>query len=498
MKHLETIMEIPLDEFGIHPEALRFQSKVNFDKIELTFKYFGQQQPVFYVTRGNQKLIIDGQIRCLVAKSLNKPTLKGIEVNVPDEEVRDYRIRMNQKVKPSVAETCHNVEHLLNLIGTSQGKKRDLLQLDTIEINKMELKEIPTDIYKLICILLDLDFKSSNLRKLMFVFYAEQESLEAKKMGVIDLIDKGEISIHKAYKLLTSKKEKEAKAEVRRLNTIVGRNTDVWYQLHNKSSMIMDEVPNESCTLCIDSHPYFQLRDYRNQDNLRHGKESTVSDYVKNFVAFCKEKREKLKPGGVLVTIIGETYRDGYKGICSKVEVALEEDGWELLDVNIWEKSNGKYTPHPLRFVNSYERIIVAKKPGGETYFEEVMRKSSVNDYSIKKTSNGGVYIAAPESCITNVIKSSTHNPVEFKDVDDQFEHDAPCPVEIYKKFISAYSKPGDTIIDSFIGSGTCGIGLTMGRNVIGYDVDPKSIEFSQKRFDKFIEEKDSQLQLAA
>jgi site-specific DNA-methyltransferase (adenine-specific) len=106
--------------------------------------------------------------------------------------------------------------------------------------------------------------------------------------------------------------------------------------------------------------------------------------------------------------------------------------------------------------------------------------------------------MASPESCITNVIKSSVHNPSEFKEVDDQFQHDAPCPIEIYRKFLMAYSKPGQTILDGFVGSGSVGIGLTLGRNIIGFDVDPESIEFCQKRFEKFIEDKQNQLQLAA
>jgi DNA modification methylase len=498
MKSLSSIIEIPLDELEIHPAVTQFQTTVNLHKIQLTFKYFGQQQPIHFVKRGDKNQIVDGLLRFLAAKSSGANYLKGVQVEMSDSEVRDYRIRMNQKVKPSVLETCHNVEHLLNMVGSSQGKKRDLLKLDSIDISPDDIGDFCPDRYELICTLLDLDLKGSTLRKLMFVFYAEQILSIEKKTGVLDLLDKSEISIHKAYKLLKGKKEKIEKSEVRKLAMIEDQNTNVWYQLYNKSSMIMNEIEDNSVDMCIDSHPYFQLREYRNQDELSHGQEKTVKEYVDNFVKFCQEKRKKLKPGGVLVTILGETYREGYQLVCSRVEVALADDGWEPVDCNIWEKLNGKYTPHPLRFVNAYERIIVVKKPGGETHFEEIMRKSSTEGYEIKKTSSGGYYMASPESCITNVIKSSVHNPSEFKEVDDQFQHDAPCPVEIYRKFLLAYSKPGQTILDTFVGSGSVGIGLTLGRNIIGFDVDPESLEFCQKRFEKFIQDKQNQLQLAA
>jgi DNA modification methylase len=84
--------------------------------------------------------------------------------------------------------------------------------------------------------------------------------------------------------------------------------------------------------------------------------------------------------------------------------------------------------------------------------------------------------------------------------VDNDFQHDAPCPEKIYEYFIKAYSKPGDIICDGFVGSGTIGIGLSMGRNVIGYDVDPVSIKFAKKRFDKILKEKEapSVLRIAA
>jgi site-specific DNA-methyltransferase (adenine-specific)/site-specific DNA-methyltransferase (cytosine-N4-specific) len=258
-------------------------------------------------------------------------------------------------------------------------------------------------------------------------------------------------------------------------------------------------VPDESISLCIDSHPYFGLRKYPNQNELCHGQEKTVEEYIANFIKFCREKKKKLKKGGVLVTIIGETYKGGYKGICTKVETALVQDGWIILDVNIWVKKNGKYTPHPHRFINSYERIIVAYKPGANPSFNEVNRNSSTGKYVMKPTSSGGAYLATPKSCITNVIETAVHNLNELTVIDSNFKHEAPCPEAIYRVFIEAYSQVGDFVLDSFIGSSTAAVGLEMGRSIIGYDVDPESIEFSQKRCEEFLKKyEQNQLSQAA
>ena len=122
------------------------------------------------------------------------------------------------------------------------------------------------------------------------------------------------------------------------------------------------------------------------------------------------------------------------------------------------------------------------------------MRKSSTEGFKVKPTSSGGHYLATPQSCITNVFTTSVHNTKELKVVDQDFQHDAPCPEKIYEIFIEAYSRPGETILDGFIGSGTAAIGLAIGRNVIGYDVDPVSIEFTKKRCEDFLKKSEQKL----
>lgn len=131
----------------------------------------------------------------------------------------------------------------------------------------------------------------------------------------------------------------------------------------------------------------------------------------------------------------------------------------------------------------------MAYKPGAEPNFQTVYRKGSVEEFQTKKTSTGGVYVASPKTCITNLITTSVHNGKELRIIDPEFRHDAPCPEQIYEIFIEAYSKVGSTVLDSFVGSGTSGVGLKMGREIIGYDIDPLSIQFSKKRFEKFLNE---------
>jgi DNA modification methylase len=491
------VKKVRVSDLEIHPKISPIIQEKNLSMMNYTMKTFGQNKPLSIVVRDGKKYVVDGTSRAIVADSLGLEFLNCEVLEISEEEILEWRIRTNQKIKTSMIEKCLEIENFLNILGKSQGKKREALGFQNQDSDE-EFGLAGKDRFQIACVVLGLDVKPSTLRKLMHVFWEEYYS--EKNTGTLKLLDEGKISISKAYDLLNVKETKSEKSENFKRLDFESKSLDVNYKLYNTSSMNMEAVEDNSVNLFTDSHPYSQLRLYRNQDILSHGQESTVKEYVSNFVKFCREKRRKLVPGGVMDTVLGETYRNGYQGVCSKVEVALEEDGWELIDVNIWEKSNQKYTPHPLRFVNAYERIIVARNPGGESYFQEVMKKSSTKDYKATKTSNGTFYMASPESCISNVFRTSVHQSSELRVVDNDFQHDAPCPEKIYEYFIKAYSKPGDTICDGFVGSGTIGIGLSMGRNVIGYDVDPVSIKFAKKRFDKILEEKNttSVLRIAA
>lgn len=495
---MKQIIRVPLSELQIHPLVLEIKCYKPNQFMVFSMKHYGQKTPVVVILRKGKYYIIEGGHRYYSAiEAGNIDTLECDVIDIPDSEILDTRITYNQKTKVHTYEICTNIEHMLGLMGNDQGKRNDLLGNENFD-EEDEFGTAGKDKFEIACMNSGLTFSGRTLRKLMAVHEFEKGERDLK---LIEGIDSGKLSIDKAYKLMKSylEKSKEDEAPVVPLPTLYENELNqVSYRLFNKSSMVMDEIENESIDMFLDSHPYKSLRKYRNQIGLRHGEEKTVDEYVTNFKLFCREKWRKLKRGGVLVTILGETYQGGYNGVCTAVETALKEDGWEILDVVIWVKQNQKYAPHPYRFVNSYERIIVLKKKGADPYFKEIKRKSSTGDYKVKPTSSGGFYVASPETCISNVITTSVHNPVEFSEVDKEFRHQAPAPEDIYKIFIEAYSKPNDTICDGFAGSGTIGVGLSMGRNVVAYEIDKESYSFCKDRFEKYMSKNQSEIQLAA
>lgn len=495
MKNLQIIR---LSELEIHPLVLELTIQTENPSFVFSLKDDGQNTPIVVVKRDRVYFIIDGVHRYKAAVKLgNFESLECEVLDIQDDEIVNKRINCNQKSRVHTLEVCRNIEHILGLIGSEQGKRYDLLGNKNLE-DENEFGSAGKDRFEKACVLSGLKFSARTLRKLMAVYDFEKED---NILDLINGISDGKLSIDKAYKLMRSYLDKsgQSESEDNSLPSILeNKINDVSYRLFNESSMCMEKIDDQSVSLFIDSHPYLQLRKYRNQVGLRHGEEKTLEEYVSNFVLFCKEKWKKLKPGGVLVTILGETYKGGYNGVCTAVETALKNEGWEIIDVVIWVKQNQQYAPHPLRFVNSYERIIVLRKPGADTFFKEVKRESSVGEYKIMPTSGGGYYVATPETCIPNVIITNVHNPVEFSEVDKDFRHQAPAPVQIYSVFIDAYSKPGDIICDGFAGSGTIGVGLSMGRNVIAYEIDKESYKFCKDRFEYYMSKNNIELPMAA
>jgi DNA modification methylase len=492
LRHESQVFVLPLEDIRIHPEVLKVISPKKMDQIEFIMKTEGQKIPVYGNFIDGVFYITDGVVRYEVAKKLGLKDLICLVNEVPSQDVIKDRLIGNQRTNMSYKEMAKCAEHYLGMIGMSQGKKRDMLGFGDFDNNK-NYGIVGMDRFQLVSYLMNLSIGASSLRKLMAVKWYEEENSD-NKFGLMEGLDNGDFKVDKAYKLLQSKIKKQKDADNRKLSAMKGQNADVWYKLYNKSSLVMDEIENESASLFMDSHPYMGgQRDYRNQGENPHGKEKTAKEYVENFLMFCEEKKRKLKPGGYLVTVLGESYS---KGLClniiHRVIVGLEDNGWEPIDSNVWEKSNQRDTPHPYRFRNSWECVIVVRKPGGEPYFEEQVKVEVPNiSFKLGRTSHGEPYVKGSETCKTNVFSTSVFNNKELTTVDEDFHHDAPCPTSIYTNFIKAYSRPNDLIVDGFVGSGTISIGLTLGRNVIGFDVDPKSIEFCQKRFDECIKEKE-------
>lgn len=65
-------------------------------------------------------------------------------------------------------------------------------------------------------------------------------------------------------------------------------------------------------------------------------------------------------------------------------------------------------------------------------------------------------------------------------------DHPSPKPIDYMKKLIARLSRPGDTVFDPFMGSGTTGVACVQtGRNFIGCEISEDYFNIAKKRIEQ-------------
>ena len=216
----------------------------------------------------------------------------------------------------------------------------------------------------------------------------------------------------------------------------------------------MKKLPNSCIDLTVTSPPYDDLRDYENK-------------LVWNYTIFKKVARELYrvtKNGGVVVWVIGDKTDKGNKSLTSfKHALYFQEIGFNIYDVIIYEKS-GSGPPHPQRYFNSFEYMLVMSKGKPKTVNLLQDKKNSCAGMSTfgditRREKNGtltnkGKKIINEYGIRTNIWKYNNGKGFSSKDK-IAYEHPAIFPEKLVEDHIKSWSNEGDIVFDPFGGSGT-------------------------------------------
>lgn len=230
---------------------------------------------------------------------------------------------------------------------------------------------------------------------------------------------------------------------------------DITNKIFNADSrLLLKEFPNECVDLTVTSPPYDDLRDYN-------GKTPWSFDVFKSV---ADELFRVLKPGGVIVWVVGDKTVNGNKTLSSfKQALYFQEIGLNMYDVIIYEKA-GSGPPHPNRYFNSFEYMFVLSKGkpktvnllrdkpnkwAGLTTYGEISRREkdgSLTNKGKKTINEFGVR--------TNIWRYT--NGKGFSTMDEiAYSHPAIFPEKLATDHILSWSNPGDLVLDPFGGSGT-------------------------------------------
>lgn len=487
------VSKVPLSELQIHPLVAKVKNFAPNKFMTFSMRNFGQKTEVVVVKRDDRFLIIDGGIRYYSAiEAENIDSLKCAVLDIPDSEIIDTRITYNQKTKVHTAEICMNVEHMLGLIGNNQGKRNDLLGMENFD-DENNFGTAGKDRFEIACMQSGLEFSAGTLRKLMAIHEYEKTD---NNLGLIAGIDNGTYKIDAAHRLMKGSLKIDAKKEAKKKREIDTINSKVWFKVFKQNSSDLSNLKEYHPNFCMFSPPYWTMKEYRNQGEMRFGQEPTLQEYLNNCRKFIDALMDIMDENGVIVIVIGESYNGGYKSISTQYEMMLLEAGLEILGVCEWVKSN----PTPVVVENFFrpanEKIFVCKMKGAKVNFNPKMKKTKDGKKMVKnshkdKDGTKRYFVQDEETVITNIITTPVLNNSEYKKYDPHFTHDAPCPMLLYEVFVESYTTPGMTCIDIHAGAGQ---GLEVfaryGCNAIGVDIDPVSVEFCQKRMNMLLGER--------
>lgn len=231
------------------------------------------------------------------------------------------------------------------------------------------------------------------------------------------------------------------------------------------SSEDMWFLPEASVDFFVTSPPYWHLKDYGCPGEIG---QSPYDEYLLRLNVVWQQCYRVGKPDAVLVINVGNRrHKKRFYPIAFDITSAMQ--GWRLWDILIWYIPNA--LPQPSHYIerlfdSKFEFLLVFTKENSQNYkFHKprVPQKYLVADPRPYKKNPRG-------RCLGNVIRVPAYRPPNVKDLG---YHVSAYPEEIVALLLEAFTDPGDTVLDPFLGSGTTlKVARVMNRKGIGVEIN--------------------------
>jgi len=239
----------------------------------------------------------------------------------------------------------------------------------------------------------------------------------------------------------------------------------------------MSKLPDNSIDMCIASPPY---------DNLR-----TYGGYAEfDFSAVAGQLWRTLKPGGVVVWIVGDSTVDGSEtGTSFRQALHFIDVGFKLHDTMIWH--NVCPYQHSVRYIQAFEYMFILSK--GKPKITNLIcdRRNHYAGDIITGTNRqvDGRLIDISGKTKRKKIKDFGARLNIWNVQGDQYRdsiHPAKFPVSLIVDHLRTWSIEKDIILDPFMGSGTTAIAcIKTNRQYVGFEINPTYYAECLERIEK-------------
>lgn len=233
-------------------------------------------------------------------------------------------------------------------------------------------------------------------------------------------------------------------------------------QIFSKSAAKMGELPDGSVDLVFTSPPYERVKRY--SDSPEDLGNYQGAEFVERLLLILLECHRVLKPTGSLFLNFQAPKLDGFVSPSEYLipRTAVEQAGFCLAQTHYWIKPNASPLPAKELLKNSVELVWHFVKGPDFTVDKDALRVPSEWAEKDKRTYKYNPLGKDPGNYFINP-----------KSQDQKEIHPAKMPDAVAERFVLYGSKPGETVLDPFCGSGTTLLAAQKhGRGFVGYDLN--------------------------
>jgi DNA modification methylase len=278
---------------------------------------------------------------------------------------------------------------------------------------------------------------------------------------------------------------------------------------------LIKTLPDDSVDLIVTSPPYADIVNYGKNISIK-----KPNEYCDWLLPLFNDIYRVLKPSGSFILNINDNCSNGLRNpfIYELIYRSQKETKLKFYDTYIWHKRNGIPNGSPKRFRNTTEFIFhfVKDQKHLKFYMDRVLEEPNIETKG-RYSRNG---LTTPQGAIkdgertrkvrkikyltgsTNKTKDGFELPMNDRVLphkvrpdnvfrfstagaarDNTIKHPAPFHKELPTYFINLLTDKDDVVLDVFAGIGTTGLACKeLNREFIGYELNPKYVEFGNKR----------------
>lgn len=251
-----------------------------------------------------------------------------------------------------------------------------------------------------------------------------------------------------------------------------GKSSFVDLLINADALTVLDKIPDECASLIIIDPPYNLSKTF-NSSKFNAMSDNMYEEYLRTWF---KKVCDKLKPDGSL-------YMCGDWKCSSSQQKVISE---ELTVINriTWQREKGRGAK--TNWKNAMEDIWFAVKDKDNYYFDVdsvKMKRQVIAPYNEngkpkdwEETDEGNFRITFPSNFWDDI-------SIPFWSMPENTDHPTQKPEKLIAKLVLASSRPGDIVLDPFVGSGTtCVVAKKLGRHYLGIEIDEEYCLWAAKR----------------